>query len=200
MVRAENLYKAYGKVQALVGISFDLHPGEVLGILGPNGAGKSTLLSIIARLIQADSGRLEVPAPRNIGFAPEEPAIWPDLTPKEQCQFLAGLYGLGVDDEFVRNHLNRFGIQEYADRLGKHLSLGNRKRLNTLLSALHQPSLLILDEPFNGLDEAGREYTHGWINQFVDGGSVLLASHQIAEVHRAANRCIHLDHGKEKQP
>ena len=202
------LQKSYSTGFALRDISFSLNPGEVLVVFGPNGAGKSTCLRILAGLLQRDGGTVRIvddTSPqdwkKSIGYMSEEIAIWPDMTCLEQARFVAGLY------EYPRNHeaekriddlLHRFDLRDFGYTLGSRLSLGNRRKLSLLLSVLHDPPVLILDEPFNGLDLKTRQHTVRWISEYrlIPGRGVILATHLQEEIRQFADRILSIEDGE----
>ncbi len=163
ILRASGLWKSYGSSFTLGPLDLSLERGEVLAILGPNGAGKSTCLNILAGLMVADAGSLQT---TSTGYMREEISIWNDLTCREQVELLSGLYGIrgkGPGEELLAT----LGLGPWLDRPGAELSMGNRRKLSLVLSVLHSPELLILDEPFNGLDALARRRTVRWIKDWV---------------------------------
>ncbi|HJW21546.1 MAG TPA: ATP-binding cassette domain-containing protein, partial [Candidatus Limnocylindrales bacterium] len=161
----DHLVKRFGSgpsaVTALDGISFTVEPGEVFGFLGANGAGKTTTMRIILDIIRADSGTATwngVPsadAPRRTwGYLPEERGLYPRMEILEQLTFFGDLYHIGRKEAQRRalEWLDRFGVPEYAHRRAEELSKGNQQKIQFIAAVLHEPAVLLMDEPFVGLD------------------------------------------------
>src|SRR5256712_11751218 len=154
MLRAEGLRHSFGAVRALDEISFTVQPGQTLAIFGPNGAGKTTLLKVLAGLIQPQRGRAEVAGGRRaIGWIGHQPQLYAPLTVRENLRFWASLYGVSVPGEL----LSRLGLEEHADRPVRALSRGLVQRVAIARALLHDPTVLLLDEPFTGLDRVAAE-------------------------------------------
>lgn len=203
LVSVRNVSKHYGPIAALHAFNLEMVAGEVIGILGPNGAGKTTAMEIIAGLRSPDSGSVTFRTPglktteNRPGYAPEEPAIWQELSPAEQLSFVARMFGRRPSKAEVAEALASLGLTGVAGRRAKHLSLGNRKRLNLALSFAHDPQLLLCDEPFSGLDIHGRELVAERIMRAAASGrAVLVASHQTEDLRRVAGRAIVLSEGQ----
>src|SRR5581483_10750810 len=159
-----DLHKSYGHTVALRGVSFQIEEGEIFGLLGPNGAGKTTLLSIVSSLLDASSGEVRLQSRkiepgdkyyrRQIGIVPQELAIYDDLTARENLRFFGQLYGLGNPElsERATHILNTVGLEDAADRRAGTFSGGMKRRLNLGCSLMHEPRLLLLDEPTTGVD------------------------------------------------
>src|SRR5438552_9339496 len=154
MLRAEGLRHSFGAVRALDEISFTVQPGQTLAIFGPNGAGKTTLLKVLAGLIQPQRGRAEVAGGRRaIGWIGHQPQLYAPLTVRENLRFWASLYGVSVPGEL----LSRLGLEEHADRPVRALSRGLVQRVAIARALLHDPTALLLDEPFPGLHPVAAE-------------------------------------------
>ncbi|HEY0240465.1 MAG TPA: ABC transporter ATP-binding protein [Friedmanniella sp.] len=193
-MRARGVSKSFGDVVALDQVDLDVEPGQVHGLVGPNGAGKSTLLGLLLGLTVSDRGTLEIlgarvgrslVVPAGVSGFVDEPGLYPSLTPRQNLTALASLRGrLGsgraVD---VGRALEQVGLSDVADDRVRGFSLGMRQRLGLAAAMLTQPQLLVLDEPANGLDPAGRRHVNGVIAQLAaDGTAVVLSSHRMDDL------------------
>ena len=177
-VVGRQLRKTYGDVAALDAVDLTVAPGTVHGLLGPNGAGKSTLLRVLLGLVRLDSGSLEVDG--TVGGFVEAPGAYPYLTGRQNLALLAGL---DDDPGDVTEALRRVDLLDRADTRVRGWSLGMRQRLGIAAGLLRRPSLLVLDEPANGLDPLGARALRELIRTVAaDGLTVLLCSHDLAEV------------------
>ena len=203
------LAKRFGAHQAVVDVSFTLQPGEILGLLGPNGAGKSTTMLMIAGLLKSDSGEVLINGKphdgrdpqlkRLLGLVPQDLAIYPDLSAVENLQFFARLYGLSCYEMKSRcdEVLERIGLTESAHRPSGTYSGGMKRRLNFGIALMHQPSILILDEPTVGVDPQSRSHLLDCVrDQARSGVGVIYASHYMEEVQTLCERVAIVDHGK----
>ena len=189
-MRARGVSKAFGDVVALDQVDLDVAPGTVHGLVGPNGAGKSTLLGLLLGLTVADRGRLEVlgtavgrslVVPAGVAGFVDEPGLYPSLTPRQNLTALASLRGCpGVD---VDEALDQVGLADVADDRVRGFSLGMRQRLGLASAMLTRPQLLVLDEPANGLDPAGRRHVNRVIAGLAaQGAAVVLSSHRMDDL------------------
>ncbi len=194
-VRARGITKSFGDVVALDGVDLDVTQGQIHGLVGPNGAGKTTLLGLLLGLAVADSGRLEIlgtpveralAAPDGVAGFVDAPGLYPSLTARQNLAALAALRGLdagtagasGIDDV-----LGEVGLTDVADDKTRGFSLGMRQRLGLAAALLTRPRLLVLDEPSNGLDPAGKRHVHGVLTRLAaDGTSVVLSSHRMDDL------------------
>ena len=169
VIEAWDVYKDFGTVHALSGLSFKVMPGEVYGLLGPNGAGKSTMIKIITGLSEATSGGVRVlgldpedspvEVKSRIGYVPETAMLYESLSPRDFFEFIASVRGIDkkTADDRVTRLAAAFGLEEYYDSPIATLSMGTRQKVTLIASLIHEPSLLVLDEPLNGLDaKSGR--------------------------------------------
>ncbi len=196
ILSAENMVKSFGTKKVLKGVSFSLEPGTVNGIAGENGSGKTTLLKILVGLWKADYGVLNVQG--KIGYCPQDPLIFPHLTVEENFRYFASAYHLDKQDwqpqrDYLLEKLN-FG-QFRRDRVSI-LSGGTHQKLNLSIALLHQPDLLILDEPYNGFD--WETYLRFWeITALMkqQGCTILIVTHLLSDRDRF-DRIFNLKDGK----
>lgn len=208
LLTVEGVGFSYGERRALDGLSLELRSGEALGLLGPNGAGKSTLMSIATGLLAPDTGRVELaghgdprdPAARaGLGLAPQELALYGDLSGRENLQFFGrvqGLSGARLKDRVARC-LAFAGLESRAgDRVSAY-SGGMKRRLNLAVALLHDPKLLLLDEPTVGVDPQSRNSLLEAIEALrAEGRSILYATHYMEEAQRLCDRVAIVDHGR----
>ncbi|MEV5986533.1 ABC transporter ATP-binding protein [Streptomyces sp. NPDC052051] len=191
-IRARGITKCFGDIVALDGIDLDVAQGQIHGLVGPNGAGKTTLLGLLLGLAVADSGRLEVlgaPVERALatpdgvaGFV-DGPGLYPSLTARQNLTALTALRGLDAGLSGVDDVLHEVGLTEVADDRARGFSLGMRQRLGLAAALLTRPRLLVLDEPSNGLDPAGKKHVHGVLTRLAaEGTSVVLSSHRMDDL------------------
>lgn len=205
MIEIENLTKRYGAVTAVDGITFTARPGRVTGFLGPNGAGKSTAMRVIVGLTPPTSGTARVlgrpyhslPTPaRHVGVMLDAAAQHAGRTGRETLTLAAAM--AGMPRRSVDGALERVGLtsREAGRRVG-HYSLGMRQRLGLAGALIGRPSVLVLDEPANGLDPGGIRWMRGLLRDYAaDGGTVLLSSHLLHEVEQIAEDLVVIGHGR----
>lgn len=195
VINVSDLVKYYDNVVALNGISFYVRRGEIYGLLGPNGAGKTTTLKIISGLLEPTSGSVRVlgldpvsdpvGVKRLIGYVPENPMLYDSLTPKELFEFVLSVRRLNnVAIERLSKLVEAFGLTEYMNQPIASLSLGTKQKVAIIIGFIHNPPLLILDEPLNGLDARSSRIVKDLLNIHVNnGGSVLFSTHimEVAE-------------------
>ncbi|SEC51466.1 ABC transporter ATP-binding protein [Streptomyces melanosporofaciens] len=191
-IRARGITKSFGDVVALDGIDLDVTQGQLHGLVGPNGAGKTTLLGLLLGLAVADSGRLEVlgapveralDAPDGVAGFVDGPALYPSLTPRQNLAALAALRGHDARTAGIDDVLAEVGLTDVADDRTRGFSLGMRQRLGLAAALLTKPRLLVLDEPSNGLDPAGKKHVHGVLSRLAaDGTAVVLSSHNMDDL------------------
>jgi ABC-2 type transport system ATP-binding protein len=188
-----SLTKRFGTRAALQSVSFELAPGELVGIIGPNGAGKTTLLSILAGVVAPDEGELTV-AGRDAGWVPQQPALYSKLSVSENLRLFARLEKLADPEAAVSRMLAQTGLQDRADDEVGTLSGGNRQRVNIAIGLLSEPALLLLDEPSAALDPRQRERLWEFISAL--GTTVVFSTHDVGEVERYATRVLLLADGE----
>jgi len=205
-IDAERLTKRYGEVVAVDELSFTVAPGEIYALLGLNGAGKTTTIRMLLGMVRPTCGRVSLLGTRirprvravwsRVGYLVETPAAYPDLTVAENLAVAARLRGLTGDGP-IADVIARLGLEPYAHRRARTLSLGNAQRLGLAKALIHRPELLVLDEPANGLDPAGVAEIRALLGELAhDGVAVLLSSHILTEVARLATRIGVLDRGR----
>src|SRR5687768_14417277 len=175
-LRAESLSKSYGARRALQDVSFSAAPGELLAIIGPNGAGKTTLLQILAGALAPTAGRISHDT-RDVGWVPQQPAIYSKLSVRENLRLFARLEKVVDVDGRVEQMLAQADLAERADDPVGTLSGGNRQRVNIAVGLLGDPSVLLLDEPSSSLDPRQRERLWGFVSGLArDGGTTVVYS------------------------
>lgn len=208
-VLIEQLQKRYGKTEALRDVSFQVESGEIFGLLGPNGAGKTTTLRCLCTLAAPDAGRIELAgvsvlehpkaARQLLGYVAQEVALDKVLTGRELLQLQAALYHLPRPQiaERINTSLSLLGLEPWADQKTGTYSGGLRKRLDLAAGLLHEPTVLVLDEPTVGLDIESRRVIWDFLRQLRDRGTtVLLTSHYLEEIDALADRVAIIDQGK----
>ena len=198
MLKVNQVSKNYHKKKVLSECSFELGPYQVMGIFGHNGCGKSTLFRIITGIIQADQGSVEVQRDQ-VGYMPEQRSLLVDLSLHQQARFLGKLKGLS--EEVIENQVfdlcKLFDFEEKKLIPMKRLSKGNQQKAQLILALLNQPKLLILDEPFNGLDYHSQIELSSWIKTYAQkGNAVLISSHLLDHMNGLCDEILILDHGK----
>jgi ABC-2 type transport system ATP-binding protein len=205
-LRIAGLRKRFGDVQALDGVSFEVHPGEVFGFLGANGAGKTTTMRIALGLLRADEGTvtwkdLSTRAwPRQTwGYMPEERGLYLRMPVMDQLVYFASLYG--VPRAKARSEalewLTRFRIAEYADRRAETLSKGNQQKVQYIATILHDPDVILMDEPFSGLDPVNVAMLKAAFLEMRDRGKTLVFStHQLEQAEELCDSVAIIDHGR----
>ncbi len=208
VLRVSSLVKTYRKpfsgkrVEAVRGISFEVERGEIFGFLGPNGAGKTTTLKMLMGLVAPTSGTMEIfgvraPSPDvmvRVGFLPENPYVYPYLSPREfvtLCGRLSGLRGASLRER-VAHVITTVGMGHAADRSVRALSKGMLQRIGIAAAFVHDPELLVLDEPMSGLDPVGRKEVRDWIvEEKQRGKTIFFSSHILSDVEMLCDRvCI----------
>jgi ABC-2 type transport system ATP-binding protein len=195
-LRAEGVSKRFGRREALRGVSFDAAAGEVLAVIGPNGAGKTTLLSILAGIQPASAGTVSRP-PREVGWVPQQAAVYAKLSVAENLRLFARLERVAEPERVVERMLEQTGLADRAgDELGR-LSGGNRQRVNIAVGLLADPPVLLLDEPSSALDPRQRERLWGFVGGLAARGTtVLFSTHNVGEAERYAARVLVLADGE----
>ena len=207
-VLIQNLQKRYGAVDAVKDISFQVEPGEIFGLLGPNGAGKTTTIRCLCTLTTPDAGKVEVSgisvidkpriARQRLGYVAQEVALDKVLTGRELLQLQAALYHLpkATAKKRIEDVIEVLGLGEYADKKTGTYSGGIRRRIDLAAGLLHQPDVLVLDEPTVGLDIESRFVVWDLLRKLREAGTtVLITSHYLEEIDALANRVAIIDNG-----
>lgn len=206
----ESVARRYGDLVALESASLQLRRGELLALLGPNGAGKTTLIRSIAGRLRADSGRISIQGvdqvaggspevARHLGVIPQDIALYDTLTAAENLNLFASLYGVAKSDiaKQVEWALQWTGLGDRSNEPVKGFSGGMQRRLNIACGVLHQPSVILLDEPTVGVDPQSRERIWEMLDRLKqDGASIMLTTHQLDEAQQVADRIVIIDHGR----
>jgi ABC-2 type transport system ATP-binding protein len=205
-VRARGIVKCFGEVVALDGIDLEVAQGQIHGLVGPNGAGKTTLLGLLLGLAVADQGNLRIlgtpvgralAVPEGVAGFVDGPGLYPSLTARQNLAALAALRGddartMGIDDA-----LDQVGLTDVADDRVRGFSLGMRQRLGLAAALLTRPRLLVLDEPSNGLDPAGKKHVYGVLTRLAaDGTAVMMSSHRMDDVEALCSEVTILSTGR----
>jgi ABC-2 type transport system ATP-binding protein len=207
MIEAKDLTKRYGDLVAVDGLSIGIKKGEVFGFLGPNGAGKTTSIKMMVGLLKPTSGRVFINGidvqkveKGTIGMCPQELMLWEYLTCKESLNLMADMYEVPkkVRDPRVKKLLNDLFLVEKADTIVSKLSGGMKRRLNLALAVVHEPEVVVLDEPSEGLDPQSRRVLWNYIRAMRDkeGKTVILTTHIMDEADQLSDRIAIVDHGK----
>ena len=205
-VVVSNLAKQFGETKAVVDVSFAVEPGEIFGLLGPNGAGKTTTIRMMLDIFRPDAGTvsvfggaLDIAKKRRIGYMPEDRGLYKDLKLEPTLVYLASLKGM--DERVARSRLQgwleRFDLAEHRDKKVQELSRGMQQKAQIIATLLHEPDLIIIDEPFSGLDPVSTRL----IKQILEeerkaGKSILMSTHQMYQVEALCDRIVLIDEGR----
>jgi ABC-2 type transport system ATP-binding protein len=208
-VSIENLVKSFGELVAVNDVSFQVTEGEIFGLLGPNGAGKTTTLKVLMGLLDPDSGTAEVfgvnshdqpvEVKRRVGYVPEEQQLYDSLTPRELFEFIASVRGLDPQrtEKRIKEFVKALDFEKYFDNMIVTLSQGNKQKTMLIAAMLHAPKLLILDEPFSGLDVRTAKIMKDIVKIHAEnGGAVLLSTHIMEVAELMCDRVAIIDEGK----
>lgn len=205
-IKINQISKSYGAQKALDQVSFEIGTGELIGFLGPNGAGKSTLMKIITGYLAADAGSVEINGelvePRNIsirsqiGYLPENNPLYPDLYVREYLEMVAGFYQLQNKKEQVMKMVELTGLTNEQHKKIGQLSKGYRQRVGLAQALIHDPSVLVLDEPTTGLDPNQLEEIRQLIRTISQNKTVMLSTHIMQEVEAVCSRVVIVNKGR----
>jgi ABC-2 type transport system ATP-binding protein len=208
VIEVEHLTKRYGPVTAVQDVSFHVHKGEILGFLGPNGAGKTTTMRVLTGYMPATEGRVvvaghdvfeqPVKAKRRIGYLPETPPLYPDMTVREYLQFVAKIKGVPPGDRKTRVEqvMSRTWVSDMAGRACGKLSKGYRQRVGLAQALIHNPDVLVLDEPTAGLDPKQIIETRRLIKELAGDHTIILSTHILPEVSQTCDRVVIINKGR----
>ena len=199
------LVKRYGSKTALDGLSFEVAKGQMFGFVGPNGAGKTTTMRTILGLLAPDEGEVlwrglpaDAGARKRFGYMPEERGLYPKMRVGDQLSYMARLHGLAAREakDAAARWMGRLGVAEHANDRVEKLSLGNQQRVQLAAALVHDPDLLVLDEPFSGLDPVGVDtLSEVLLERAAQGAAVVFSSHQLELVERLCDAVAIIDHG-----
>ncbi|MBN1679608.1 MAG: ABC transporter ATP-binding protein [Anaerolineae bacterium] len=207
VLRMEQVTKRFGDVVAVDDLTLDVYEGEIFGFLGPNGAGKTTSINMMCGLLKADAGLVTIHgqpvhdgdpdlSPR-VGVCPQDIVLWGELTCREQLVFIGEMYGVPRKTACQRADrlLADMGLAEKRHKLARTLSGGMQRRLNLIMALVHDPDIIVLDEPEAGLDPQGRVLVRDYIRSLARQKTVILTTHNMDEADRVADRVAIIDHG-----
>ena len=204
-LEVKNIHKSFGEKEVLHGISFSVESGKALGLLGRNGAGKTTTIRILMDVFHANSGEILmdgkkfVPSKFQIGYLPEERGLYPKRTVSDQMVYLANLRGLSIKEakENTNKWLKRLEVAEYADRKLETLSKGNQQKVQLAATLVANPDIVILDEPFSGLDPVNSQILKDVVNELIaEGKLVIFSSHQMSYVEEFCDNIAIINQGE----
>jgi len=201
----EHISKRFGDIQAVKDVSFEVSPGEIFGLLGPNGSGKTTSIRIILDIYQPDSGKVSIldgpmtEEKKNIiGYLPEERGLYQDV-PLEIClQYLATLKGMTQQlvSEKLPAYLEKFELTEFRKKKVKELSKGMQQKAQLIATLIHDPQVIIIDEPFSSLDPVNTQLVKDILKEQRDAGkTIMMSTHQMNQVEQLCDKIILIDHG-----
>jgi ABC-2 type transport system ATP-binding protein len=206
MLKVEGITKYYGNFLAVDNLSFEVKPGEIFGLLGVNGSGKTTTFRMIMGLLEPSSGKItldgkpiDYSVTDQIGFLTEERSLLLKMTVKEQCLFYGILKGMSKEKIIERLDylLEKFNIKDYKNKKIKELSKGNQQKIQFITSILNEPKLLILDEPFSGLDPFNVKYFEDEIKEMAKKGSMIIfSSHRMEHVEQFCKKLVVILRGR----
>lgn len=210
MIEIKDVTKSYGRQKVLQNVSFEIMEGELFGLLGPNGAGKSTLIDILTGIQSMDSGDIfingksiktdKVEIRKHLGLVPQDIALLEELNAVDNLEYFGGLYGLAGEElkSQIEKLLEVAGLTDKKKEKVKNYSGGMKRRLNIAVAMLHNPSILILDEPTVGVDAQSRQHIFDYIQSLAEQGTTILyTSHYMEEIEALCKRVFILDLGEE---
>jgi|CXWL01.1.fsa_nt_gi ABC-2 type transport system ATP-binding protein len=207
VLRTQGLTKRFGSLVAVTDLNLEIYEGELFGFLGPNGAGKTTSIDMMCGLLRPDSGEVLIRERRisqdaqmrhRVGVCPQNIVLWNSLTCIEQLIFMGEMYDVPsrIAKERGEALLEKMGLSDKRDKLAKTLSGGMQRRLNLIMALIHDPDILVLDEPEAGLDPQSRVLVREYIKSLACNKTVILTTHNMDEADRIADRVAIIDHGK----
>lgn len=203
-LEVKDVHKSFGDIEVLHGISFEVNSGSAFGLLGRNGAGKTTTIRILMDVFKANKGEILldgkpfIPTDYKIGYLPEERGLYPKKSVCDQMVYLGRLRGLSVKEakESTRFWLKRLGIEEYYNRKLETLSKGNQQKVQLAQTLVCNPDIVILDEPFSGLDPVNSQILKDVVTELIQAGKlVIFSSHQMSYVEEFCDNILIMNHG-----
>ena len=206
IIEVRNISKRFGQTQAVDDLSFEVQPGEIFGLLGPNGAGKTTSIRMILDIFKPDSGEISVlnggmteEKKNHIGYLPEERGLYQDISLERCLSFLAVLKGMdeATVSERLQEYLELFDLVEVRDKKVKELSKGMQQKAQLIATLIHDPELVIIDEPFTSLDPVNTEMVKDMlVMKRNEGKAIIMSTHQMNQVEALCDRILLIDHGR----
>ena len=212
LIKTDRLIKHFGDITAVNGISLSVQKGEVLGFLGPNGAGKSTTMKMITGFLEPDSGAVRIggvdmatdpiTAKKDIGYLPEGAPAYGDMTPHTFLKFIAEIRGFdaGERDYRVAQSVDKTGLKSVLHQSIDTLSKGYKRRVGVAQAILHDPDVLIMDEPTDGLDPNQKHQVRALINEMAAEKAIIVSTHILEEVEAVCSRAVVIDQGRISLP
>lgn len=209
MIVVEHLTRTYGAIKAVDDVSFSIGQGEIVGLLGHNGAGKTTIMKMLTGFLEPSAGTITINQMNMesdhraiqalIGYLPENCPVYPEMTVIGYLQYIASLHGLSSDRirPLLVETLTRTGLLDKASQTIGTLSRGYRQRVGVAQAILHQPKIIILDEPTNGLDPTQIQHMRGLIRELAKGATLIISTHILQEVQAVCDRVLIIQHGKK---
>jgi ABC-2 type transport system ATP-binding protein len=206
MVKITSVCKSFGKVLAVKDVSFEVYPGEIFGLLGPNGAGKTTTIRMMLDIFKPDAGQVEIfggkmddAKKQRIGYLPEERGLYKDLKLEQALVFLASLKGM--DEKTAHRQLEiwlkRLDLWDHRTKKVQELSKGMQQKAQLIATLVHEPDLIVVDEPFSGLDPVNTRLVKDIIEEMRQKGkSIVMSTHQMHQVEALCNRIVLIDRGE----
>lgn len=206
LVKAQNISKSFGSIHAVDDVSFTVEKGEIFGLLGPNGAGKTTAIRLMLDIFKPEHGQIEIlggpmdeTKKDRIGYMPEERGLYQDIALEKTLVYLATLKGVAAEEAHrrVNTYLERFELSEYRLKKIKELSKGMQQKAQIIATLLHQPELIIIDEPFSGLDPVNTQMVKSLLlEQHQQGVTIIMSTHQMHQVEELCDRILLINHGQ----
>lgn len=207
-IDVQQISKSYGDFKAVQNLSFDVQKGEIFALLGPNGAGKSTSIRMILDILKPDSGRIQVlggamndDKKNQIGYLPEERGLYKDVKVLDMMAYLGRLKGLSSDEarRRARNLLEKLDLADHENSKVDELSKGMQQKVQFAVTVMHEPELIIIDEPFSGLDPVNRMVIKDLLIEMRDNGTaIVMSTHRMDQVEEMADRMLMISRGQQK--
>lgn len=206
IIAADNISKSFGKIKAVDNISFSIQSGEILGLIGPNGAGKTTTIRMILDIFKPDEGQVTIfNSPMNeakknlIGYLPEERGLYQDITLEKCLRYLASIKGVSKQetDERLTQYLERFDLTDFRRKKVKEMSKGTQQKAQIIATFLHQPKLVIVDEPFSALDPVNTQMVKELLNEEkARGTAIIMSTHYMNQAEELCDRILLINKGR----